>query len=312
LTHEENAMDPGSAVEILRTAGWSGASALTAWKVFGPSILAFGSNAGVWTQRWSANLFRIAERAEAKLGDESDAPGEVSPRILQRLVNDGAWCDDDVAQDYFAGLVAGSRSTDGGDDSNVPAMAMLSRLGSMEIRLHYCVYTCIRRGLAGGWSLGTSHARNAAGTVIPREDVAQSLGVEHLEAVHVIARSVPTLIREGLLAEAWGMGDADNAKLLMPGDWEPPTQSLVVTPTLLGLDLALRADGPTTISAAHFLYAEGWDELPEIDVHDRRAQFPVAPRTLEALRELREKVGYAPGSRAAGWALPPDEEQSAP
>ena len=297
-----------SEVEIVQTltgAGLTGTGALVAWRVFGASLAALGTNLGKWTDRWTANFLRISERANEKLGDRADEPGDVSPRVLQRVITDGAWTDDPVALDYFAGLVAGSRSPDGGDDSNLPSVTLLAGLGARHIRAHYVIYLAIRRSLYGGWYMGTTEGRTAAQIFIPYEEFSRGMAIAPSLAPTVAPGIIATLARVGLIEpQPWGTGGSDVLAPLMNGS-DPGTTGIFVSPSWLGLDLAIRADGPSEPnSVSRFLYLAGWHDPLGIDCDDSCAQFPFAPSNATALTELRDRVKWL-GTEVTnvGWRI---------
>lgn len=293
-------------MEVLTHAGVPAGGATVAWKVFGPSIVALGSNLGKWTDRWSTNFLRISERAHEMLGDAADDEGEVPPRIVQRVVTDGAWCDDAVAQEYFAGLVADSRSKDGQDDSNLPIISLISRLATQDLRGHYAIYAAIRVGLRGGWKLGSSTGRNAATVCIPMESFASALGADIARAVEVAPNILATLAREGLIENHWASGSAKGLQKMSRREWDPPAFGIAARPSWAGIQLAIKADGPGRLPTADMLYGGGWRAIPEIVIPEDECTFVDAPEGWEQLEKLRESVGHVAGwpNEDFGWALP--------
>lgn len=292
-----------SDADIVRVATEAGLEATAAWqaiRVFGPSLKALGGNMGKWTDKWSANFFRISERAAEKLGDAADQPGEVSPRILQRVITDGAWCDDPVAHDYFAGLVAASRNPDGSDDSNLSTMTLLAGLGTREIRAHYLLYLSIRHGLHGGWRVGTTSGRNPCKVYLPLDEFVRGMALHDWKE---LPRVIASLARQGLIDDEWAFGDSEGLKPLTD-KWQPPAPGLVVLPSYLGIDLALKADGPGPVGTADFLYGVGWTEVSGVEFDSSRAAFPAAPKTWAELQSLREKCGFVVDLPDPGWAVP--------
>lgn len=91
-----------------------------AYKVLSPSAGLLGKELEGWTERRLQNLRNIGATLEHKFGvDDLDTPGELNPRVIRGLLDEGSYIEDDVATEYFAGVVAGSRSDDGKDDSGV-------------------------------------------------------------------------------------------------------------------------------------------------------------------------------------------------
>lgn len=295
-------------VDSLKGVGVSGTAAVAAWKVFGPSLGIFGDNMGKWTERWSEGFFRISDRAARKLGDKAEQPGEVPPRIMQRVVTDGAWANDPVVEEYYAGLIAGSRSSDGSDDSNLSTIALLAGLGSREVRLHYVIYRTIRLGLQFGWRMGPGEGRTAAAVYLPTDSVAQAMDLPVATVVTEVPRWIASLGRLELIESAtWASGPPESlTRAARPADWEAPAHGMFVLPSWLGVDLALKADGGD-LNVGGFLFGYGWDEVAEVQYDARTAAFPKAPSNFEALEALRERTST--GDRMddhpdRGWALP--------
>jgi hypothetical protein len=69
-------------------AGWAGR------KLLGPL---FDEIAEDWRKRYSdrriANLNRIGQKAQEKLGGSIDEPGQVPPRLAVAVMESGSWCD---------------------------------------------------------------------------------------------------------------------------------------------------------------------------------------------------------------------------
>lgn len=130
------------------------------------------------------------------------------------------------------------------------------------------------------------------------------MALDIVEASAVAPALIATLARHNLVAEQpWAFGSPEGIRTAVPG-WTPTEAGLVVSPSWLGLDLALRGDGPTSVGVADFLYAVGWSDIPEVDIEYMSAHFPSAPRDLSALRVLRDQVGHLVDIPEQGWAVP--------
>lgn len=90
-----------------------------AYKVLEPSANVIGDHLASFTERRVENLQNINKSLEHKFGvDQLEDPGEVAPRIIRGLLEEGSYIEDDVGAEYFAGVVAGSRSEDGSPSSS--------------------------------------------------------------------------------------------------------------------------------------------------------------------------------------------------
>src|SRR6185503_17313077 len=78
-------------------------------KILGPTADYIGAGLRGYTERASANVRRIFENAGTKLGEELDKPGQVSPKVLKEILGEGCVAEDELAAEYFGGVLASSR-----------------------------------------------------------------------------------------------------------------------------------------------------------------------------------------------------------
>jgi hypothetical protein len=57
------------------------------------------------------------------------------PRIICSTIEQGSWTDNDLVQDYWAGILASSCTQDGKDESNLIFINLLSQLTSSEAKI---------------------------------------------------------------------------------------------------------------------------------------------------------------------------------
>lgn len=87
------------------------------------------------------NIENIFSKAYKKLGNKINEPGKVNSRILQSILTTGSFCEDELIQEYLAGALALSRTKDGTDDSVIGVIKIIESLSSIDLRLHYILYT---------------------------------------------------------------------------------------------------------------------------------------------------------------------------
>lgn len=127
-------MDVGTGIALF------GPSAITL-KLLGPTADYIGEGVKDWVDLRRQNVNRIFDAAEYKIDlEQLDEPGAVPPRILKGVMDDGSFMEDEVGSEYFAGLLAASRSPEGNDDSSVPSVALIGRLSSFQLRAHFVLY----------------------------------------------------------------------------------------------------------------------------------------------------------------------------
>lgn len=84
----------------------------------------------------AASAVEIVLKAEALLSDHPDADKLLAhPEIVVRIIELGSWADVDLLQSFWAGLLAGSCSSDGRDRSNTAFVDLLSVLTLVHVRI---------------------------------------------------------------------------------------------------------------------------------------------------------------------------------
>jgi hypothetical protein len=114
-------------------------------KLLGPTAEYIGGEIKGLVEKCNLNIEDIFIRAYRKLGSNVEKPGAVNPRVLKNVFDDGKFCEDELSREYFAGVLASSRTKDGEDDRGVTNAKLVSNLSSYQIRTHYIFYTLLRR-----------------------------------------------------------------------------------------------------------------------------------------------------------------------
>ena len=100
-------------MEPVTTVGFGAIAAFSAKdgiaKLLGPTADYLGEGLRDLTQRRVESIGRIFSNASKRLGSRLDKPGQVPPRILKTVINEGSYCEDPVALEYFGGVLASSR-----------------------------------------------------------------------------------------------------------------------------------------------------------------------------------------------------------
>ncbi|WP_140162908.1 hypothetical protein [Agreia sp. VKM Ac-1783] len=119
----------------------AGAGALGIYWTLGPSIKAVGNSFGQWTEYRMNNLLRIGEKVSARRELQSDlddgSPRAVHPRLAAALIENSSWVDDDLHQEYFAGLIVGEKNE---SDDGLFYSRVVSELTASQVRLHFLIY----------------------------------------------------------------------------------------------------------------------------------------------------------------------------
>src|ERR1043166_1913296 len=152
-------------------------------KMLGPTADYLGDGIKDFTTKRVNTLVGIIANAAKKLGtklDETD--GSVSPKILKGLINDASYCDDFLSVEYFGGVLASSRSGISRDDRGAYFNALISRLSSYQLRIHYIFYHIIKELYDGeDINIGLSSNRQKLTIFIPLSTFIEAMDFEEKE-----------------------------------------------------------------------------------------------------------------------------------
>lgn len=241
--------------EIVTSAGITGTALYLGRKVLGPTIDEFAKDLAKFYTTWrSANFERILEKVKRRAGDIPAGEG-VHPRVARAVLDEGSWVDDDVQQEYLAGLLLTSRSKGGKDDSEAYYARIATNLTSPQTRLHYAIYSALAGRLPGspgetpsdtGTPIGLQKGHTIAVTTTVQD--AFEVALPGATGLFDLDRSTPQLVdaaiglrREGL-TEGHRIGGTDG--------------EFTITPTSLGALLYMRARGLRAIAADFIHYAD--------------------------------------------------------
>jgi hypothetical protein len=225
-------------------------------RVLGPTADYLGEGLKSWTHRQRENVGRIFDKADARLTDKQRHQGAVPPRVLKAVLDEGSFCDDELAVSYFGGVLASSRSEVDRDDRGATLAALVGRLSTYEIRAHYVLYAYAQRRLAGlAFNMGMGNERSdQAQLFLPVTTWIDGMDFSPKELVmlgDILSDTLSGLRREDLIEEPWGYGDPQMLRtdLGMPAT----VPGIVVQLSTLGTRLFVWAHGASTASLTYFL-----------------------------------------------------------
>jgi hypothetical protein len=232
-------MEPGTGLAIL---GSALGSAKVVEKILGPTADYLGAGLRDWTERGIANVGRVFDNARRKLGDKIEQPGAVPPKVLKAILQDAPFAEDQLAAEYFGGVLASSRSEVGRDDRGAAFAALVSRLTSYQIRAHYLFYASIKILYEGvDANLGVPDGRRRLKTYVPFGAFVTGMEFSAKENVSVILNHVMFgLLRESLVEENFRFGPVDHIRAEFA---HAQDGGILFSPSALGVELFLWAHG---------------------------------------------------------------------
>lgn len=127
-------------------------------RMLGPTADYLGEGFRDWTERGLSNVRTVFANGAERLGDRLDTPGGVPPRVLQAVLEQAQFAEDEVAREYLGGVLASSRSEDSRDDRAATHARLIGDLSTYALRTHYLLYTALRAIEDGrnvdAWNLG--------------------------------------------------------------------------------------------------------------------------------------------------------------
>ena len=148
-------------------------------RLLGPTADYIGGEVKGLVEKCNVNLGRIFDDAVKKLGRKIEEPGAVNPRVLKQVWSEGAFIEDELAAEYFGGLLASARSGDGKDDRMLMPLAAIRDLSVYDMKLHFLVYSLMRAFFVGSelW-VSEDRGRSQMGIYIPFRVYTMAAGVQ--------------------------------------------------------------------------------------------------------------------------------------
>ena len=110
-------------------------------KLLGPALDEVGDD---FAKLYKVGRDRIINRAAEKVPDLDDGKC-ANLRVVRDILWNGSFSENEVSVEYFAGLLAASRTEDGLDDELSPFVDTIKSLASRQLKLHYNIYRSLER-----------------------------------------------------------------------------------------------------------------------------------------------------------------------
>lgn len=82
-------------------------------------------------------------KAANRIKNLGKTEGQVPPRLLKSILNEGYFCEDELEAQYLGGVIASGKSPVSRDDRAVAHCAVIASLSSYQLRTHYLLYSSI-------------------------------------------------------------------------------------------------------------------------------------------------------------------------
>jgi hypothetical protein len=225
-------------------------------RVLGPTLDYVGEGVKEYTKHQAENLKRIFLKADDILEAKGTIAGSVPPKIFKSIWVDGAFCDDELSADYFAGVLAASKSENPKDDRGASILSLIGRLSSYQIRAHYIFYHVIKQLYGStGANIGDQNQRQRMKPCIPlTEHLASMFNAQAQSPFYdnVTSHILAGLARESLIGQ-FQYGSFEFTHRLTPS---MPKEGIIFEPTHLGAELFLWAYGHSDMGVHEFLKPE--------------------------------------------------------
>jgi len=246
-------MDPGTGLSIL---GGAIGGAKVAEKILGPTAEYIGEQIKEWTEKRINNTARIFQNANSKLGDKINQEGNVSPKVLKGILEDGAWCEEDLQIEYFGGVLASSRGEVSRDDRGAYYTNLISKLTTYQIRTHYLFYHLIKKIFDGRpININDGNEWWDLQVYLPYSTYFEAMDfndIEYKEVWNILSHSTWGLNKEQLISD-FSFGQKDHLIAKFP---QANNEGIVFKPSKLGVELFLWANGYGKEEANIFFLSE--------------------------------------------------------
>ena len=173
-------------------------------KLLGPTFEYYGNGLKNIIESFNAkakkNIKNIFDKAIVKKGEKINEDGFVNPRILKEVILEGAFCDAEILQEYYSGILSHSRNLKGTDD-NIYFLKLLKGLSSREIKLHYIIYyKYVKENLGKDYNLHSEKSLTKRKVRISVKEMFILFGLEEQKDINILTEiDIPALYNSGLL-----------------------------------------------------------------------------------------------------------------
>lgn len=223
-------------------------------RVLGPTADYFGTEIEGFAKKRIKNVKKIFEAADRKNTITSTSHA-VPPRVLQGILNEGSFFDDELGAEYFGGVLSSSKSGISRDDRGANINSVISRLSTYQLRAHYLFCSAFKLNFSGR-DINPYDVNKLNDLKIHVDTPSYMAALDLTETEIANFESINGTILFGLKKEALIADDIIGGSpehLKKEKNVDVLTHGYVVTPSPLGIELFLWAFGRGTDSLKSFL-----------------------------------------------------------
>lgn len=248
-------MEPTTALAAMGGAAKNAVNSGLIQKVLGPTAEYLGEYFRDMAERRLTNTGRIFDVAERRLGSRINNKGSVHPKVLKEVLESGSYAEEQLAAEYFGGILASSRSEVSRDDRGAALAGLVARQTTYQVRLHYLIYTALKLIYDGNtrYVLSDGTTIDDLYCYIPLESYCEAMDFAPEEDGNsILGHSLFGLARDGLIDKQFAAGMEPHHHWLGITHEE----GLIVTPTAVGAELYMWAHGLGHIWISEFFNPE--------------------------------------------------------
>ena len=187
---------------------------------------------------YSKGRDKIVEFSTRKITNIDDGK-QANLRVARDVFWGGSFTEEAICAEYFGGILASSRSTDGKDDSGIYYVDVIKSLSSTQLHLHYVLYRSLNKLLISDSSKNTLNVGQNA----ELNSVRLYFSVIELNSIGLsVDTDLEALYRKGLIHEYktdnHNFADSENKTKILP--------YTMIVPTTLGIQLLCIANNLLT------------------------------------------------------------------
>lgn len=222
-------------------------------KLAGPTFDYVGEGIKNSIEKKFKNISNIMIKGTKKLGDKIYTDGQVNPRILKEIIEEGSYVEEEIVAEYFSGILVSSRCIEGKDDRGLFMLSLLKGMSACDILIHCILYKTIKEEYNNSkYQIGDPKDRIKMKTFIPYVELVNSLKSIKLNCEYetVIVDTMFILSQYDLIDSEWLLSPKENIEKQTKG--KANQDGLWFTPSALGARLMLWAYGYGSTSNKNF------------------------------------------------------------